>query len=1027
MRSFDWYTIDFETRSETDIKLGAAKYAEHPSTEVLMMCYSDGEAGDHVSDWLSPVLEPYGIDPSNPPVDLFDWIKNGGKIEAHNSFFERMIWRHKMVKLYGWPDIPDNQWRCSAAKAAAVSLPRGLGKAAQIMRCDAQKDGGGHQLMLRLCKPRGAWKKWDQKGREGIEPEKYFGSKEEFLRELEYCRDDVRTEKALSRVIPDLSELEWRIWEVDQAINERGIPLDLDMAHHILDMIERYKIRQREQLMALTDGMVERETKRNDLKKWFELQDYPIENTQADTLRDIAEKYPYDVIGHVSSLVRELNKSSTSKYKAMIARASTEDNRARDNLMYHGAGTGRWCLTGDHEVLTDSGWTRLDEWSGGNIACWKNDVISFKHADANSFEAPEALYSMNSQRIDQLSTGEHKMPYWTIKNGTFSLEEVTNLPTRFKIPFHGRTTYSRAPNPWKTRMLVAVQGDGHYLEDGSIRFHLKKQRKIDRLKLLCRRLGIQFSERRTASDTSQIVIPSRALPIFLKMFHNKTFGSWIWHFDPVVFFEELEFWDGYRCGPNSIQYCTTNKTNADLVQAFAHMNSMSAVVKTKKKSNPNWSTAYNVDIWLTPGFGHQYTNGVKEVKNHGFDKVYCPTTPTGMFLVRRNGKVWVTGNSGKGIQFQNLTTGKISDMEAAVEEVMDQNLSLVIAEHDDPMTLFSGLVRGAIKAPEGKELSVADFSSIEARGIMWASGEQRGLKIFEAGEDIYCDMATDIYNKPVIANPDRQPKERKLGKQAILGCGYQMGASKFLVTCEKYRINFTPQMIDGILSQEKQDEIEDNIRSNPIFYFPDGQVVEERVKPLILSKHIVNSYRTSYPAIPEFWKNLEEAAIEAVLDHQEGGDTRWVRAGPKMEYGNHYYRVIGKFLFCRLPSKRFLAYPFPRAVWKPTKWGSEKLTLTYKGVDSFTKKWTTQMSYGGKLAENNVQGFCRDITAEAMLRLEEHPIYMPILSVHDEILNENDEGEAFTEELEWIMSQRPDWCPNFPIDAEGWIGKRYRK
>ena len=721
---FDHWTIDFESRSEVPIKLGAARYAEDPSTEVLMMCYSDNVPGDHVSDWLSPVLEPYGIDPSKPPTDLFEWVAQGGLVEGHNSFFERMIWRHKMVPLYGWPDIPDNQWRCSAAKAAAASLPRGLGKAAQIMRCDTQKDEGGHQLMLRLCKPRAVWTQWKSGKRKGAEPEKYFGSKEEFLRELEYCRDDVRTEKALSFRLPDLTPFEWRVWQVDQAMNELGIPLDLEMARHILDMIERYKVRQRQLLMAMTDGTVERETKRNDLKAWFDLQDYPIENTQADTLRDIAEEYPYDVIGQVAALVRELNKSSTAKYKAMIDRAN-EDGRARDNLMYHGAGTGRW--------------------------------------------------------------------------------------------------------------------------------------------------------------------------------------------------------------------------------------------------------------------------------------------------------------SGRGIQFQNLVSGSIKDMEAAVDAILEQNLSLVVAEHDDPMTLFASLVRGAVCAEEGKVLEVADYSSIEARGVMWASGESKGMEIFARGEDIYCDMAGQIYGHPVIANPAKQPKERKLGKQAILGLGYQMGPPKFLATCEKYRIFFTDDMVNAIVPGERQEQIEDEIREQPIFYFPKGRVVEDKMKSLILAKHIVTTYRDYYSKIPELWRNCEDAAILAVEDFEEGRPRVWRRAGPKLEYGNVFYKVVGKFLFCKLPSGRHIAYPFPRLGWTKTLWGSEKLTLIYKGVDSFTKQWTDQYGYGGKFVENIVQGFCRDITAEAMVRLHDHPHYTPILSVHDEIVSERFLDEGFTDEVEWLMEQRPTWAPDFPIEVEGWSGKRYRK
>lgn len=723
-------TIDFESRSECPITLGAAKYSEHPSTEVKMMCW--GFKDEPVQDWLSPVLEPYGITPSPRPERLFQLIAEGALVEAHNAFFERMMWRNIMVKKYGWPDIPDAQWRCSAAKAAACSLPRGLGKVAEIMGTKVQKDKEGHKLMMKLCKPTTAWNKWKAKplekdGTLKPEPTKYAGTKEEFLRELAYCRDDVDTERSIARIMPDLNANEWQVWKLDQTMNERGIYCDLTMADHILVMIEKYKERQRMQLSALTDGMVDKETKRNAIKEWFLLQDYPIADTTSDRLRDIAEEFPDEPIGQVAALCRELNKSSTSKYKAMLDRASESDHRIRDTLMYHGAGTGRW--------------------------------------------------------------------------------------------------------------------------------------------------------------------------------------------------------------------------------------------------------------------------------------------------------------SGRGVQLQNLVSGNIKDMEKAVDDIMRQNISHVIAEHDSPMELFAGLVRGAICAPEGKELIVADYAAIEGRGVMWLADERKGLEIFYRDEDIYCDMATDIYGRPVIANPDKQPPERKLGKQAVLGLGYQMGPSKFLVTCEKYRIFFTDDLIDEVVPREIQQEIEDDIRSNPIIYFSGnkGRIIEAKVRPLIFSKHVVNKYRARYPAIPQYWADCEKAAKEAIDNYYGGRSDKWVRAGHKRAYGNVYYKVHGKFLFCRLPSGRHLAYPFPRIEEKDTAWGTSKDTIMYDGVDSFTHQWTAQSTYGGKLVENITQAVSRDIMAEALLRLEGHEDYTPVLSVHDEAINEVDEGKGFTEEVEWIMEQRPSWAPTFPIAVEGWRGKRYRK
>tara|TARA_R100000951_G_C2525376_1_gene144746 strand:- start:106 stop:447 length:342 start_codon:yes stop_codon:yes gene_type:complete len=102
----------------------------------------------------------------------------------------------------------------------------------------------------------------------------------------------------------------------------------------------------------------------------------------------------------------------------------------------------------------------------------------------------------------------------------------------------------------------------------------------------------------------------------------------------------------------------------------------------------------------------------------------------------------------------------------------------------------------------------------------------------------------------------------------------------------------------------------------------------------------------------------------------------------------------------------------------------EKLSLSFVGVDGFTRKWRRQHTYGGHLTENVVQAMARDLMADAMLRLEDagYPI---ILTVHDEVLTETGHGSA--EEFESIMTQLPRWADGLPVAAEAWEGFRYRK
>ena len=115
--------IDFETYSDLNLKeVGAFKYAEHHSTQALILAYSIGDG---------PVI---GVDLSESEAripeelfPLFEAIATGMPVGAHNAQFERLIWTKVLTHF---PIVPQPlQWNCTAARARLLALPGSLDRA----------------------------------------------------------------------------------------------------------------------------------------------------------------------------------------------------------------------------------------------------------------------------------------------------------------------------------------------------------------------------------------------------------------------------------------------------------------------------------------------------------------------------------------------------------------------------------------------------------------------------------------------------------------------------------------------------------------------------------------------------------------------------------------------------------------------------------------------------------------------------------------------------------------------------------
>lgn len=345
-------TIDFESRSPVDLrKFGSWRYSLDPRTEVLCLAFRlpHWEKG-RTSLW-HPEFPKLGI-PEQIDMDdmaeLIEWIERGYFIEAHNAWFERGLWKNKFAPLYGYPLIADDQWMCSAAKAASHALPRSLDGAIAALGLEEGKDLDGAKVMKKMAKPRKPRKAEREEAEAWDIPLDilYFESYDLLETLCDYCRQDVISEEGLSEALPDLSPQEQVIYLLDQVVNERGFTVDVDGVEAALFLISQETARLNSELAKVTKGAVTKATQREQLKAWLEANDLIIDNTQKGTIEDVLSDTDLKPkVRRALEILRTLGKASTAKYSAM-QKYACPDAKVRGGLLYHGASTGRWTGVG---------------------------------------------------------------------------------------------------------------------------------------------------------------------------------------------------------------------------------------------------------------------------------------------------------------------------------------------------------------------------------------------------------------------------------------------------------------------------------------------------------------------------------------------------------------------------------------------------------------------------------------------------------------------------------------------------------
>lgn len=343
--------IDFETRSDVDIKHGTYEYAKNAT--VLLLAWAINDTPVQCVDFSAmqtpdKVILPFELEEAILDPDVM--------VIAHNAPFEMAIFAHsKNLRRR----IVPSRWYCTMAQALAHSLPAKLETLCEVygMGEDNGKMKIGNALVRKFCIPKGGYKK-----------DVYtFNTKHTHPADwdlfVQYCIRDVEATRILFNKMPKWNlhpfaktpdgedapaKREYQTWLTDRTINDRGIPVDVGLIHKAIELAAQTKDNLADESCEISNGRVPSTTQRDVTLSFIESYGVRLPDLRGSTVTkflETAEGLP-DAVREL--LQNRLSASSTSvaKYKAFL-KILCEDGRVRNTLQFCGANrTGRWAGRG---------------------------------------------------------------------------------------------------------------------------------------------------------------------------------------------------------------------------------------------------------------------------------------------------------------------------------------------------------------------------------------------------------------------------------------------------------------------------------------------------------------------------------------------------------------------------------------------------------------------------------------------------------------------------------------------------------
>jgi spore cortex formation protein SpoVR/YcgB (stage V sporulation) len=360
----------------------------------------------------------------------------------------------------------------------------------------------------------------------------------------------------------------------------------------------------------------------------------------------------YEIVNNLSPTINYLMEDNSMTTQALV--------------MAHAA-----CVSGDTEYLSTTGWKKIADYKIGDLVAQYNEDGTANFINPTHFikkPVSDPFIHVEGIGVDQLITPDHTVVFENHLGSLIKItgEELNRRNTLKTRGFNGKfitgfqlKTHTSLPLTNDEIMLhIAIKADGSYpkkiisdhfncVSHHRVRFHLKKQRKIERLEEILTRLNISFDK--NPSYDGRVFISFNIKEKIEKRFDVEWYSA---SSDQLKLIgNEVLLWDGS---------VSSNKFSSKFLEDINYIQYVWA--STGKHTHVSQGVrCFEVNFSIKPRKSiskHGEDNAKKSPKI--FDMIpsddgyaYCFTVPSGMFISRRNNKITVTGNCGHNFFFKN--------------------------------------------------------------------------------------------------------------------------------------------------------------------------------------------------------------------------------------------------------------------------------------------------------------------------------------------------------------------------------------